>query len=225
LFPAWINPERIDMGNPVSLLELQRSSRRTAVASLLSALIIISSLGFSSYRLYSLGLKMQDLDEQLKVRKGQIDKLDDQIRQKEAQLHAINAAFFLAGSSGSQSAQQTTQALHTLLDNNPSLATLVPRVYFHIRTEDQRQKAKPLADALIAAGFSVPGIENVGKKAPSETQLRYFEQTDQVEKDRTHIREVLSGLNVKAKEVYISPTQGSIGMRPRHFEIWFGPEF
>ena len=213
------------MGNPVSLLELQRSSRKTAVATLLSALIVIGSLAFSAYRLYSFRLELRDLDEQLKDKKSQYEKLDDQIHRKEAQLHAINAAFFLAGSSGSRSAQQTTQALHTLLDNDPSLARLVPRVYFHIRTEDQRQKAKPLADALIAAGFSVPGMIIVGTHAPDETQLRYFEQTNQVEKDRSHIREVLSVVNVKAKEVYISPTQDLGTIRPRHFELWFGPDF
>jgi hypothetical protein len=206
------------MGNPVSLSELQRSSLKTGVATLLSALIVLGSLAFSAYRLHG-------LDEQLKVKKSQYDELDGQIHQKEAQLQAINKVLFLAGSSGSQSAQETTQALHTLLDNNPSLAMIVPRVYFHISTEDQRQKAKPLADALIAAGFSVPGIENVGSKAPNETQFRYFERTDQVEKDRSHIRDVLSGLNVRAKEVYISPAQISTRMRPRHFELWFGPDF
>src|SRR4029077_4905972 len=99
------------MGNAESLLELQRSSRRTAMATLLSAFIVLGSLTFSGYRLHSLRQEVQVLDGELKDRKTQIDKLDEQIIQKEAQLRAINSAFFLAGSSGSQSAQQTNHAL------------------------------------------------------------------------------------------------------------------
>jgi septal ring factor EnvC (AmiA/AmiB activator) len=213
------------MEKPVSLLELRRSSRRTAIASLLSGLIVLGSLAFSGYRLHSLRQEMQVLEGQLKDKKSQIDQLDAQIRQKEAQLRAINTAFFLAGSSDSQSAQQTNQALHDTLDANPSLATLLPRVYFHVRTKEQSARAKPLADALIAAGFSVPGMIIVGNKAPHETQLRYFERTDQAEKDRAHIHEVLSKLNINADEVYIAPSADLGPMRPRHFELWFGPSF
>ena len=56
--------------------------------------------------------------------------------------------------------------------------TVQPRVYIHIRNENQRDAAKQVEQKLEAKGFNVPSIQRVDA-VPSGTELRFFRQEDQ----------------------------------------------
>jgi len=105
--------------------------------------------------------------------------------------------------------------------------TISPRVYFQLANESQRQRADKLAAALRTIGFTVPAYEIVGAKAPNNGQLRWYEPANETDlpattgnRDRAlqKIRDV-DGPNWAA--VKLRP---SSGVRPNHFELWFGAD-
>jgi len=99
--------------------------------------------------------------------------------------------------------------------------SIVPRVYFHIRSEEQRDKAKQLGDELSSAlSVAVPGVQRV-TSGPEKNELRYFDSAN-VEEARS-IATVLSqesGLTVQP--VLLSGYEGLV--RPRHYELWLSKD-
>jgi hypothetical protein len=96
-----------------------------------------------------------------------------------------------------------------------------PRVYVHIREEEDRSFARSLEEGLEANGFIVPGIERVGRRAPNTSQLRYFRKFE--EPEANEIVEVLRALGVEVKSEYIGGHERSTAIRPRHYELWLAP--
>jgi hypothetical protein len=98
---------------------------------------------------------------------------------------------------------------------------LPPRIYVQIATEEQRKIAEMASRKLRSAGFIVPGIEDVGKKAPDRTEIRYFVPDEGNGPDLKAIEQTLSAAGIPAIPKYTTlPTSSKI--RPRHFELWFG---
>ena len=98
--------------------------------------------------------------------------------------------------------------------------TLAPRIYMHISDESQRDRAKKLANALTQTKrYLVPGIDNVGNRAPIANQLRFFKQNDPT------VRDIMTILNQtpgeKWVEAYTPGYENSDKIRPGHFELWF----
>jgi hypothetical protein len=213
------------MASAEAIEELGRSSRRAGVASLLGVLIVLASLGYSAWKLQALQGKVDAADQELKSKQQQIVGLDADIKVKQMQAQALQRTLLRAGSASPESGAQVQQALSAEIDSQPETAKFLPRVWLHIREESQRAKAKPVADALVAAGFSVPGIELVGKKAPDENQVRYFEKSDQATSDCKAIEDAVGKLNLAFEKRYIAPSPNLAPIHPRHYEIWFGPEF
>lgn len=96
---------------------------------------------------------------------------------------------------------------------------LTPRVYIHIADNAQRALAEKAQQAVRDAGQLAPGIENVGAKAPSSTQLRYFlaEEGPLAEQ----IEAELAAAGVTAPAILIRGFENA-NIRPHHFELWFG---
>lgn len=220
------------MGTTPIIEQLQRSSHRAAAGSFVAATIVIASLVYSAANLHSLQEKREALekanretDQLLQEKQELVKRLDLQIAEKQSQNQVLQTTLLQVGSSSTESAKQTNLAIRNAIEAHPETAQLLPRVYLHIRKETQRAKSKTVAVALVAGGFSVPGIEFVGNKAPRENQLRYFEKNEQGTKDGIAILQVLEKMNVRVNPVYIPPNPTLGPMRPRHYEIWFGPEF
>jgi hypothetical protein len=97
-------------------------------------------------------------------------------------------------------------------------ADIKPRVYFHIRDESQRTKAKQLSGELERlANVVVPGVQRVDK-GPSVTELRYFRNVE--EQEAKQIADVLSSLDLKVAIKYVAGFESSTSIRPRHYELW-----
>ncbi len=70
----------------------------------------------------------------------------------------------------------------------------------------------------------MPGIENVGKKAPKNSQLRYFRKSENSEADE--IVRIIKGFGIDDMEArYIPGYADSSNSNIRQYEIWFGIKF
>ena len=71
---------------------------------------------------------------------------------------------------------------------------------------------------LQLKGYVVPGIENVGSRAPATNQLRYFREEDRPVADSiARTLDTESGFKVQVVQ-----STGSKNVRPKQFEIWCG---
>ncbi len=111
--------------------------------------------------------------------------------------------------------------------NDPSLSgtldsgQLPPRVYIQIKDESQTDLAQGIQRELIAKGYVVPGIERVGVRMPSKTQIRYFHKDEREIKGATALAGLLATMQVPdAQPVFISGFEGSPKIRFNHYELW-----
>ncbi|HEX6861365.1 MAG TPA: hypothetical protein VF414_01035 [Thermoanaerobaculia bacterium] len=100
-------------------------------------------------------------------------------------------------------------------------ASTPARVYVHIREDEDRPHARLIEESLESNGFDVPGIERVGRRSPSNSQLRYFRRSE--EPEANEIVEILTATGVAVKPQYISGHEKSTAIRPRHYELWLAP--
>lgn len=171
--------------------------------------------------------KSQELDQKnaaVEAKQKELNQLQKEVTQLQTDLQALKQ--FSAQVTGELSAgneQRALEVVDTSLRANLKVASLLPRVYLHIQREEQRAKAKDIAASLQKQGYLAPGIENVRVNRLEQTVVRYFRQT---EKDEvTQIVKTLQSQGVKAAPQYISGSEDSAKMRPRHYEIWFGADF
>ena len=204
------------MSDPMQLnLErMGQSSRPAAVLTLISGLIVLGSLAFSMFQIHT-------LDTELEAKRGESAKLDAAIQSKQAEIARLEANRdqlndFIR-------LIPKTQMQSTITGHVAAAQKLPARVYVHIAEEGQRKAADAAAARMRAAGFLVPEIENVGRKAPKPTQLRYFQRGDEQEAELDRIEKALREGGVKVRRQYVPPASGTRA-RPRHFEVWFGTE-
>jgi hypothetical protein len=108
-------------------------------------------------------------------------------------------------------------------DFNSISNTLPARLYIHISEESQRESARQATEALTGHGYIVPGIQNVGSKAPRDNELRYFRKDDPGMPAPKAIKEILDhATGQQWVERYAAGYENSPNIRPGHFEIWFG---
>jgi len=105
----------------------------------------------------------------------------------------------------------------------PPDARLEPRVYIHIRSEDQWPKAKTLGADLVKAKFLMPGIQLVSQ-GPRVTEMRYFRPEDKDIAEQA-AKVVSQGLGSRETipDKYIRGFESATNLRPKHLELWFGP--
>lgn len=121
-------------------------------------------------------------------------------------------------------AAQPTEATPTEAPAAPSAATgaavndtrLPPRVFIQIANEEQRRAARILAEQLRSQSLLVPGIENVGAKAPAAPEVRYFNDEDRAVAEVTQKSLSEQGLSAtKLARVQMRASRGTV-------EVWFG---
>jgi len=202
--------------------QLGKSSRRAAVVSSLGVALVLVALIYSAVHLRSLKSEIDAANAELQARKDEVGKLDEQIRKKQLQVNVLNQVVATVASGNSEA---TKQAYQSALQSNQGAAEVLPRVYFQLRTKEQLPRAKAVAEALIAKGFSVPEFEIMYPHGTVRTFLRHFQNGPIVDEDRARIMEVLKELNVKVEEQDFSDSKDPSTKQPRNYELWFGPEF
>lgn len=120
--------------------------------------------------------------------------------------------------------KETSQTLRIEGRKREEPVTLVldlpPRVYLHIRVEQQRDRARELAKHLETQGFVVPGIERV-EAGPTTAELRYYFPGDAQEANEVVALLQAAGLTVSPR--HLSGREQVPGVRPRLYELWLDP--
>ena len=124
-----------------------------------------------------------------------------------------------------QKAEQTLTTIETSKTAAPPsdqaatpAAELTPRVYIQIPDNEHRDVADQAQSILRDAGYLAPGIERVGTKAPSVTELRYFLPAEQSLADT--ISGQLKAGGIDAPSRFVSGFENA-SIRQHHFELWF----
>lgn len=203
------------------LQTLQKISQIAAVASLV---VFGALIGASIYGLRSITRQKQVLEKQVRKLTATHDDLTRQIEAKRKETAALEEkARFSQKVLARTPSAEVERAVREEIEINPRAAQIVSRVYFHIRYEEQRAKAERVAGLVADAGFLVPGIENVGRDSPDRTELRYFRK-DHPE-DVSGILDALKRADVQVEAKYVPGYENSRSIRPRHYEVFFGPDF
>jgi hypothetical protein len=216
------------------LLErIERRSKWAGLAVLIGAVIVLVSFASSITKLRALreatSQAKQKLDETsgelaakqqaLAASKKQLEQLDSQLKFRQtvyAQLLANNQIPAAALSTAAENAIQ----------GNPNLVQQIPpTVSIQISRQDQRSKAQEIKSKLEALKYQVlPEIDFVGKRAPKESQIRYFFKSD-ASPELSHIQGVLQEIGVSATPQFIGLRYAPPTLRPRVFEVWLGLEY
>lgn len=98
-------------------------------------------------------------------------------------------------------------------------ARLLPRVYVHIRAEEDRIRARSVGEELKTGGYVVPGVERLVDIGPSFSQLRFFKKVERHEAKQ--VVTFLDSIGVPVKMKYVPGYEDSKSIRPRHYELWF----
>ncbi len=217
---------------PSTFEELKRSSQKSAVTSLLGVALVVIALLYSTVQLRSLKLaidhakaELSKANSQLLDRQDAIARLDKEINEKQIQMTVLNS---VVTNLGSAHPKETGQAYRSALKANPGADEALPRIYFQLRSEEQRPCAQKVAHALIAGGFSIPEFEVMYPHGTVRTFLRHFQNSQTTNEDLARIVKILGSLNVTVEEQDFSGKESkdsAEGLKVRNYELWFGPEF
>jgi len=191
---------------------------------LFSGCVVLASLIYSAVRIGNLDkqvaerhLRLESLDREI----GEMRRIKEQLQHEIVQLKTTN-----------QQLHTTNQQLNTAISVVPGgelksalakspqvTSKLPPLVYVQIANEGQRAIAEKASAKLRTAGYIVPGIENVGKKAniPESTEVRYFPPTKQDDPDLKRVVQALGQIGISANTTLVK-----LSSPPRQFELWFG---
>lgn len=97
--------------------------------------------------------------------------------------------------------------------------TLPKRIYIQIPGKDFRDSAESLRAIFQGQGFITPKFEEVGKKSPDKTEVRYFNDSDQIVAEQ--INDKLKELGYEVAEQAKRP---KLAAKPGHFEIWLAKQ-
>ena len=211
-------------------LEEQKDRRRGFIISAV-ILVLVASFFVYQYRKERAGRVAAVLEEQITKQVLQTNvnvssEAEEKDRETLSTLRSLMPNVTCKDRSGNEDVQKINELLDVKCESANEIET-IPRVYFHIQTEDQREAAKNVKDFLQSYPFNqgrgviVPGIENVGTRLLKESQLRYFHRDPYevnfawliVNSLRNHCVEVSDPLFVKGYE-------NSEKIRPNHFELW-----
>lgn len=207
-----------DQDRPASIDGLAKASRRAALMSLAGAIIVIASLAYAFQHLIALERAIEEKKHELvslKNRKQDLIKENEALEQRNALLRtALETA-------GGRNPSLMKQALDSAAQSYPQAARLVPRVYLHIARQNQRERAQAIQVQLRDAGLVVPGIEYVGAQSPKVSQLRYFHESDEEEKQ---VQALASKLETQGVKLQLIRIKGYDDIAPGSYEIWLGRE-
>ena len=152
--------------------------------------------------------RKEQLESEIEVRRADLAGLVAQIEGAKKQLEA---------SKPDSASKILGRAIASVRDTTGIKA----RVYFHIDDESQRSRAREIELKLEKAGFVVPGIELRAGQCPKLTELRFFRKAESDEGRK--IVAFLQSIGIQARLADLSERyEKARGIRPRHYELWFG---
>lgn len=107
-------------------------------------------------------------------------------------------------------------------DSAAAAVAPIATVYVQVATDEQRRAWGQRAQLVKELGYRVPGIEVVGLRAPTRTEVRYFRDT---EEERVLAEQLVASLkertNTDATARLVRGFEGRT--KPRTLELWVAP--
>lgn len=125
----------------------------------------------------------------------------------------------VAVSEGETEQSEVRMVANQVAEEAGARARLLPRVYVHIRAEEDRLRARSVGEELKTGGYVVPGVERLVDIGPSSSQLRYFKKAERHEANQ--VAAFLDSIGVAVNMKYIPGYEVSKSIQPRHYELWF----
>lgn len=199
--------------------KLTKASRHAAQWTSLGVLVVLISLFWSFLSIRSATKQLDDINQEVGRRKAEKAQLEQDIAQLTSEK---NALFVLSNGLLNQPGQTGSQTLKAVVEANPEIANVIPRVYLHIGSQAQRGDANRIAELLRASGFTVPGTEYVGAaKSPGVTQVRYFYPLRESAADVDKLAKTLKSAGIESRPQLIKLPEGTRTPHPRQYEVWF----
>ena len=212
----------------INLRRLERIQRFLQYASFLVLLVFVVLIVLSYFQLRRVKREIaeqqaliQQQKNEMKENEATLANQTKTIEEQKALISAFQGWSLAATEANPEAGARTREAVENRLPREVNLR-LPARIYMQIAREDQRRRAAAIARALQAAGFIVPGIENVRDKAPTNSQLRYCDGDNQLQGDLDDITKALARISVSVTRQRL-PRCGNV--RSRHYEIWLGESY
>lgn len=212
--------------------QLGRRSRTAAIISLVGFLLVLAAIGFSIWQIGELEARKRTLDAETKALEARVAVLNKDIAAKRETLDRISrqvAAGDVAAVEKTLVQQATASALVPLIpigapktDAPRAAATDLRRVYFQIRSREQRARYRACARMLVADGWKVPPVELVPDRGPSVNQVRYF-RADEADQAQALALSLGKCVNGRASVILVGGYKESPLVKPQQFEVWFAP--
>lgn len=208
---------------------IERRSKWAGLVVLFGAAIVLVSFGASIAKLRSLRaasdraqLQFEATSKQLDAKQAALAAATKQLDQVNSQLKFRQNVYAQLLAKNQIPAAALSTAADSAIQSDPNFAQQIePSVSIQISREDQRPKALEIQSKLQALKYQVPLIEYVGKRAPDESQLRYFFKSD-AGPSLTQIEQVLQQSGINAISQFIGLQHAPPTLRPKVFEIWLG---
>ncbi|HEY0428464.1 MAG TPA: hypothetical protein VGC76_11845 [Pyrinomonadaceae bacterium] len=192
------------------------------------AFIVLFLIGF--FALSAINQRIESANANLNNIKTELENKNTELGNKQQSIDAQEAKIKENEKKLHEQDKTLTEALKVLpkkeadkiLDKNPDTANSLPRIYLHIGEEAQRPLAETLQKKLQAAGYIIPGIQNVAGRAvvPTVTQLRYCVGRGQ-DSDIRVITDLLAkqGIKLTVHDPLTVPGCANVSS-PRSYELW-----
>jgi hypothetical protein len=209
------------LGSKIDFKAIERRSRFGSLLTAVGFLVIAGVVGASVLEVGRLQQNLGALNTTIRAKQKTLQDLNSQVSVVRTQLatskEQISKSAFLLGTGNVEGAKQGLAQAASL----QSEAT-VGRVFFEIRSADQRPTFQQCAKLVLTLGYKVPGPELVSNRGPKETSLRYFHKADagEAEKLAGTISKCTAG---PASVTLIGGYEDSPLIKPRQFEVWFAP--
>lgn len=192
---------------------LDRVRRYSIIGACVVAGVILLLIVLALLELNSLNKELVGLNKAVADKRGELVQTQRELEFVQENLKQSNGALRTIDSVSSRG-----------VDVEPPPSEIPARVYIQIAHESQRDQARAVVRQLQAAGYVVPGIENVEGKARPQfiSDIRYYAGSGTNLEDLADIKRRLAVLGVNLE---LKPLPASSRVRPRHYEIWFGDDF
>jgi len=201
---------------------LSRESRKSAIFGFIAGVIVVVGLGATFYAALQSRNSLQTQIVKTDSLQTEVTTKSEEVKvakQKAATANAVLSATVENLQAASPSVSATaTSAVDRAFEANPRAAQILIRVYIHIHSRAQHERAAAIAGALRSAGMIVPGID-VKPKSVRETEVHYYSNDSQSLADAASIVKVVAGTGIPVSQ-HQEPPAASDRLRPRAYGLW-----
>ena len=222
----------------LNLRRLESIQRVLQYASVLVLFVFIALIAVSYFQLNKLYDKKAETEKQIELKNGEITEKDKELEDKQDRINDTSDKLdrlqkeYLARKEAFDSLklnEEQKKAVEQKIENNLAQGDNSKQapgwIYIQIANKNQMKQATDMARQLNNKGFIVPGIENVGNKAPDTSELRTCgKKNDKLTTD--DLKEITGALKSFQITLDVPKFLSNCGkVNSRQYELWLGNNF